>query len=92
MFKHIQVRKNRVLCVVAVVVCIYFVDVISQHYDHKRTCIFPLTVNYPGPTYGLIMVSCSGRVVVKSHQTDNNLLFPTKVGAIIVGVNGFLLP
>ena len=49
------------------------------------------TVNYPGPHYGLIMVSCNGRVIVKS-QTDNNLLFPTKVGSIIVGVNGYLLP
>ena len=50
------------------------------------------TVNYPGPHYGLIMVSCNGRVIVKSHLPDNNLLFPTKVGSIIVGVNGYLLP
>ena len=50
------------------------------------------TVNYPGPQYGLIMVFCSNRVVVKSHQTDNNLLFPTRVGSIIVGINGYLLP
>ena len=50
------------------------------------------TVKYPGPHYGLIMVTCNGRVIVKSHQTDDNLLFPTKVGSIIVGVNGYLLP
>ena len=50
------------------------------------------TVNYPGPQYGLIMVFCSNRVVVKSHQTDNNLLLPTRVGSIIVGINGYLLP
>lgn len=50
------------------------------------------SVKYPGPHYGLIMVTCNGRVIVKSHQTDDNLLFPTKVGSIIVGVNGYLLP
>lgn len=49
-------------------------------------------VIYPGPQYGLIMVSCNGRVIVKQHQTDNSLLFPAKVGSIIVGVNGYLLP
>jgi hypothetical protein len=49
------------------------------------------TVTYPGPHYGLIMASCNGRVIVKSHQTDNNLLFPTKVGSIVVGLNGYLL-
>jgi SWI/SNF-related matrix-associated actin-dependent regulator 1 of chromatin subfamily A len=50
------------------------------------------TVNYPGPQYGLIMISYNNRVVVKSHQTDNNLLLPSRVGSIIVGVNGILFP
>jgi len=52
------------------------------------------TLEYPGPNYGLIMVSCNGRVVVKSHQTSstsNNTQNP-KIGSIIVGVNGYLIP
>lgn len=48
------------------------------------------SVQYPGPTYGLIMVSCNGRVVVKSHQTSQPN--QPKIGSIIVGVNGHLIP
>jgi len=58
------------------------------------------TVEYPGPAYGLIMVACNGRVVVKAHHssvaspmTNNNgeTKIP-KIGSIIVGVNGYLIP
>lgn len=52
------------------------------------------SLQYDGPTYGLIMVSCNGRVVVKAHQSpppDNSDPNP-KIGSIIVGVNQFLIP
>ena len=56
------------------------------------------TLQYPGPSYGLIMVACNGRVVVKAHHSsdsetgvDNNSKIP-KIGSIIVGVNGYLIP
>lgn len=49
------------------------------------------TVNYPGPSYGLMMVQCQGRIVVKSYQLSNNLNIPG-IGAILVGVNGVLIP
>ena len=50
------------------------------------------TVTYPGPLYGLIMVSCNGRVVVKSHQaTSPNKEYP-KIGSIIVSCNGYMIP
>ena len=49
------------------------------------------TVNYPGPSYGLMMVQCHGRIIVKSHQLPNNLDIP-KIGTILVGVNGILIP
>ena len=55
------------------------------------------TLQYPGPTYGLIMVACNGRVVVKSHHSpqvassNGNAGLP-KIGSIIVGVNGYLIP
>lgn len=54
-------------------------------------------LQYPGPSYGLIMVACNGRVVIKSHHSSaasasgNGEKIP-KIGAIIVGVNGRLLP
>ena len=47
-------------------------------------------VTYPGPIYGLIMVSCSGRVVVKSY-TDTAPFHP-KIGSIITSLNGHLIP
>ena len=47
------------------------------------------SIKYPGPSYGLMLVQCHGRVVVKSHQLPN--AFPT-IGAILVGVNGILIP
>lgn len=49
------------------------------------------SVNYPGPSYGLNMVQCHGRVIIKSHNPSNNLNLP-RIGAILVGVNGVLLP
>lgn len=55
------------------------------------------SLQYPGPAYGLIMVACNGRVVVKSHHssaasvTGNGEKIP-KIGSIIMGVNGRLLP
>lgn len=51
------------------------------------------TLQYPGPTFGLIMVSCNGRVVVKSHNSANatDTTMP-KIGSIIVGCNGYLIP
>ncbi|KAL9184883.1 hypothetical protein ACHAXT_002660 [Thalassiosira profunda] len=48
------------------------------------------SIQYPGPKYGLIMVSCNGRVVVKSHDSAGVQL--PRVGSIIVGVNGHVIP
>lgn len=52
------------------------------------------TVTYPGPNYGLIMVSCNGRVVVKAHQNQAAQVtnqYP-KIGSIIASCNEFMIP
>ena len=57
------------------------------------------SVEYPGPAYGFIMISCNGRCVVKEYQnesvgfltTKNNDVYP-KIGSIIVAVNGHRIP
>ncbi len=51
-------------------------------------------LKYPGPTYGLIMVSCNGRVVVKSFHSEraNKNWSKPEVGHIIIAVNDFILP
>jgi hypothetical protein len=52
------------------------------------------TVTYPGPNYGLIMVSCNGRVVVKAHQNQAAQVanqYP-KIGSIITSCNGYMIP
>ena len=55
------------------------------------------SLHYLGPTYGLIMVACNGRVVVKAHQQqqtaadDSGVQLP-KIGSIIVGVTQILIP
>ena len=48
------------------------------------------SVTYPGPLYGLVFVSCNGRVIVKSHQATAP--FHPKVGSIIVSCNGYTIP
>lgn len=50
------------------------------------------TVTYPGPNYGLIMVSCNGRVVVKAHQAPQVANQYPKIGSIIASCNGFMIP
>lgn len=66
---------------------------IDPHVQFNHLRVF--TIQYPGPAYGLIMVSCNGRVVVKSHHSEptssSNTLNP-KIGSIIIGVNGYLIP
>ena len=50
-------------------------------------------VKYPGPSYGLTMIYCSGRVIVKSINSPQ--LGPCnnpKVGSIIVAANSRVLP
>ncbi len=47
------------------------------------------SINYHGPSYGFMLVQFHGRIVVKSHHLPNK--FPT-IGAILVGVNGVLIP
>ena len=52
------------------------------------------TVTYPGPNYGLIMVSCNGRVVVKAHQNQTAQVanqYP-KIGSIIASCNNYMIP
>ena len=49
------------------------------------------TVKYPGPAYGLLMVACNGRVIVKAHQTPQADEYP-KIGSIIVACNGYVIP
>ena len=52
------------------------------------------TVTYPGPNYGLIMVSCNGRVVVKAHQNQAARVanqYP-KIGSIITSCNQYMIP
>jgi len=49
-------------------------------------------VHYPGPTYGLIMIACNGRVVVKAHQTPQAANQYPKIGSIIVSCNGYVIP
>mmetsp|Transcript_4105 Transcript_4105/g.9367 ORF Transcript_4105/g.9367 Transcript_4105/m.9367 type:complete len:1323 (-) Transcript_4105:34-4002(-) len=58
----------------------------------KKLRIYRL--KYPGPTYGLIMVSCNGRVVVKSFHSKraNRNWSKPEVGHIIIAVNNFVLP
>ncbi|KAL7535077.1 hypothetical protein ACHAXR_007092, partial [Thalassiosira sp. AJA248-18] len=69
---------------------------IDSHVQFNNLSVY--TVQYPGPTYGLIMVSCNGRVVVKSHHSAQAAIAKTsntdnvKIGSIIVGVNGYVLP
>ena len=50
------------------------------------------TVKYPGPAYGLLMVACNGRVIVKSHQTPQAANEYPKIGSIIVACNGYVIP
>ena len=61
---------------------------IEPHYQFNNLRL--RTVTYPGPIYGLIMVSCYGRVVVKSH-TDTAPFNP-EIGSIIVSCNGYNIP
>ena len=49
-------------------------------------------VHYPGPTYGLIMIACNGRVVVKAHQSPQAANQYPKIGSIIVSCNGYVIP
>lgn len=64
---------------------------IDPHVQFNNLRVFSL--RYPGPNYGLIMVACNVRVVVKSHQSgDGGDVQNPKIGSIIVGVNGYLIP
>jgi len=49
------------------------------------------TVIYTGPKYGLILVSCNGRCVVKSHESASRNQYP-KIGSIIASCNGYMIP
>ena len=60
---------------------------IEPHYQFNNLRLY--TVTYPGP--GLIMVSISGRVVVKSHESASRNQYP-KIGSIIASCNGYLIP
>lgn len=52
------------------------------------------TVRYPGPSYGLIMVSYNGRVIVRSFNASraNHNWSKPEVGSIIVAINGLVIP
>eukprot|EP00579_Thalassiosira_antarctica_P012345 CAMPEP_0201910104 /NCGR_PEP_ID=MMETSP0903-20130614/1601_1 /ASSEMBLY_ACC=CAM_ASM_000552 /TAXON_ID=420261 /ORGANISM="Thalassiosira antarctica, Strain CCMP982" /LENGTH=1445 /DNA_ID=CAMNT_0048444699 /DNA_START=84 /DNA_END=4421 /DNA_ORIENTATION=- len=69
---------------------------IDPHVQFNNLRVY--TVQYPGPTYGLIMVACNGRVVVKAHHNSEQMNNShgkdehPKIGSIIVGVNGYLIP
>ena len=69
---------------------------IDPHVQFNNLHVY--TVQYPGPTYGLIMVACNGRVVVKAHHNSEQMNIShgkdehPKIGSIIVGVNGYLIP
>ena len=50
-------------------------------------------VQYHGPSYGLIMIWCNGRVVVKSIESPQlGSGIPPKIGSIIVAVNARMIP
>lgn len=63
---------------------------IDNHVRFKNLRAY--TLQYPGPTYGLIMVSCNGRVVVKCHHGSDDSTKMPKIGTIIIGCNGYILP
>lgn len=62
---------------------------IGPHVQFNNLRIY--TLSCPGPTYGLVMVQCSGRIIVKSHQPENSKDI-ARIGSILVSVNGHLIP